>query len=44
MIVIVGSEAIDFILPVLKYVCRHTTIYWAITRYSTQSPFFRYGC
>jgi hypothetical protein len=31
MIVIVASEAIDFILPVLEYVHRHTKLYWAIT-------------
>jgi hypothetical protein len=31
MIVIVAPEAIDFILPVLEYVYRHTKIYWAIT-------------
>jgi hypothetical protein len=31
MIVIVASEAIDFILPILEYVYRHTKIYCAIT-------------
>jgi hypothetical protein len=37
MIVIVASEAIDFILPILEYVYRHTKIYCAITLQITGS-------
>jgi hypothetical protein len=44
MIVIVASEAIDFILPILEYVYRHTKIYCAITGCSGAARFFAVPC